>query len=354
MRPETIDFDRLLTRARQLTDPAARLAAQLRGLLGPDIHTFTPTENRAGAYACVDGAVASEQTDAVTWTTCVGVRQSPGLDDVVVPCATVTPVGAETDRVRGALMASAEVAAALSTPPERQVFMDGGIATPLVSIAQGLAVTAPAAMDAIHEHYTHIDMPGLVADYVEAVLAGQIAALPKQDTSSAYSAAWAREHAHTVDAEVAQTLAGLRDRPTLTAVLRPGEWFTPRLADEMRHVEAKMMTRDGLRPARVDAHYARLREHDALHVLYFKPSLLPERVIKVEYRETDPGTWADARRLIALLDSQTLGPRIREPIMQHEADAAAKQHVTLAMGEVMATATAALGFDAVAAYRTTR
>lgn len=350
-----IDYDALLGRAKRLADPTLEIVSELRPLVASSVRDFpAPGTTSVSTCGCVDGAVASEQTDALTWTVAVGVRQYPGIPDELVHAATVTPVGAETERVRGALMASCEVAAALSTPDGHVTFMDGGLSTPLVSIAQGLAVTAPEAASAIHEHFTRISLDDVVGGYVDAVLAGKIAALPKQDTSSGYANLWATQHLSELGEPAAAVLAGARDRPVLSALLQPGQWITPRPATELARIEAKMTTRDGVKPAKVDRHYARIREQHDLFVTYFKPTRLPDRVIKVEFHTSDTRAWKHAEQLVSMLDAQTIGPRIKEPIMQHQVDSTAKQRVASQLTQVMGAATAELTASSTQHYRTVR
>lgn len=354
---ESVDYPALLDRAHLIADPTGHAVEAIREHVRDLIRTVPDPDPAAVSLACVDGAVASEQTDSLMWTCAAGVRQAPRLGDRIVQAATVTPVGAETERVRGALMASCEMRAALSTieaDPERVVFMDGGISTPLVSIAQGLSLSADGVADAVHEHYARIGLGTLVRDYVDAVLAGQIAALPKQDTSSGYTGSWAHTLTDRVGERAAHSLENLRDRPVLSQLLAPGEWITPRPALEAARIEAKMLTRDGLRPAKVDADYARIRDNTSLYVTYFKPRRLPDRVIKVEYREHDTASWARARQLLAVLDAATLGPRIKEPLFQHEVDTAAKRAVTSLLSEVMQVATSNLDPALTSHYRTVR
>lgn len=359
------DYTALVTRARDLMDPVKDLAVTLRARLDEDgtIHPFPtgPFPADLATVAFTDGAVAAEQTDALAWIAACGVCQVTGTPDQVTRANAVTPVCGDVERVRSALMACCEVRAAVTalagpeTVPEL-VFMDGGLATPLVSIAQGLVIRDPDASAAVTAHYGAFDAPGAITAYVDAILAEQVAALPKQDTATGYVELWARRYKGALTDAERDGLLRLRDRPVLGGLLNSGEWITPRPAKELRNVEAKITTRDGgTVPAAIDADYERLRDGlGNLYVLYFQPRQLASRVIKVEYAETDPTTWSGAGRIIRYLDQVTIGPRVKEPLGQHLVDTAAKRTVTSMMAEMMGHAAGALDPAATDHYRTAR
>lgn len=355
------DLSALLDRARALLDPVRDTAETLGDLLRADgaIHAHpspgTPV-GPSGPVGFTDGAVASEQTDALAWVAAVGVTQTSNYPDREHSARTVVPVCGDVERVRSALMASCELRAtttALADHHPGLIFMDGGLATPLVSIGQGLLMRDPDATEAITTHNANTDLPDTIAAYVTAILSGHIAALPKQDTATGYVDQWARRYTGALTGAQRENLQRLRDRPVMGGLLGPGEWVTPRPAKELRNVEAKVSGPDGTaHPAAIDTDYGRLRDATHLHVTYFRPHRLASRVIKIEYAETDTDTWETARDLIRYLDTVTMGPRVKEPLGQHLVDANAKRAVTATMTEMMGHATTVLDPAATDRYRT--
>lgn len=356
----TPGLERLIARAQTLTEPVADLASTLRTILSEEgnIHTFPagapPLQHDKVAFT--DGAVASEQTDALTWVAATGVCQMPGDDATQITAHAVAPVCPDTERLRAALMATSEVAATTSTFTTHRpdvVMMDGGIATPLVSIAQGHLVRDPDVAAEVAEFYTASDMATHISRYIDHAVSGRVAALPKQDTATAYLAQWAHQHAQRLTGPAQAAMGRMRDRPVLGAVLEPGEWVTPRRATSLANVEAKVWNdTDGWVPLPIDRDFGRLRACTNLYVTYFRPHRLASRVIKVEFYEADPQRWTTARALIQYLDAVTVGPRVKEPLGQHLVDAAAKRAVTSAMTEMLGAASMAMA--TIDRYRTVR
>lgn len=348
----------LIATARRLIEPVRDLAGQMRDLLDatgqitPIPQPSTPGQTPLTAF--IDGAVAHEQTDALTWIAATGARLTDDHAPAVESATAVAPVSGDTERLRSALMASCELLAATSTEsPAERVIMDGGLATPLISLSQGLLVRDPDVERTIREHYTQIDLPAVVDRYVTLIEQGRVAALPKQDTATGYTTEWARAHRHDFEhPDSASALSRMRDRPLAGSLLLPGEWLRPRHADELARTEIKAARTDTPDPLAqaLAPHYERLARTEGLHVAYFKPRRLPERVIKIEYREDDPATWATGAGLSALIDGVTMGPRVKEPLPQYQADAAAKKAVTSTLTETMHSAAAMLDAPA-ATYR---
>lgn len=351
----------LIATAQRLIEPVRGLAGQMRDLLdaNDEITSFplSSTPGQTPRTAFIDGAVAHEQTDALMWVAATGARLTDEHAPVVESATAVAPVSGDTERLRSALMASCELVAATSTEGAAdRVVMDGGLATPLISLSQGLLVRDPDVERAIREHYTQIDLPDVVDRYVTLIEQGRVAALPKQDTATGYTTEWANAHRHDFEhSDSAAALARMRDRPLAGAVLVPGEWLRPRHADELARTEIKAGgtdTPDPLAQA-LAPHYERLARTENLHVAYFKPRRLPDRVIKIEYREDDPATGATGAALSALIDGVTMGPRVKEPMPQYQVDAAAKKAVTSTLSEMLHLVAAELHDETtIARYRT--
>ena len=341
--------DRLITHARTLLEPARAAAATIRAHaatadLTHPIPDLVGEPIRAGF---VDGAVAAEQTDALTWVTACGIRQDPAATGVEFATHAVAPVSSDTERARSALMASCELLAATTAPPEL-VVMDGGLLTPLLSVAHGLTVNDPDVARVLADRYREIDLPAVVAAYIDLVEAGRVAALPKQDTATGYIETWSKL---LRDPEAHVAMIRLRDRALLTETLTPGQWVTPRPAVEARRIEVRGATDGaGQIALSLDTQFERVRALQTMFVTYFAPRRMSGRVIKVEYVESDPAQWERGQRLIAFLDGETIGPRVKEPLPQHQVDVAAKRLVTANMASVLREATTQLESNAATAH----
>jgi len=78
---------------------------------------------------CVDGAVASTQTDVLLWTAATAANSD---NDHSIIHQGVAPIGPSTDRLRSAMMALCEMEMALyASKSAETVWMDGGLARPL-------------------------------------------------------------------------------------------------------------------------------------------------------------------------------------------------------------------------------
>jgi len=290
----------------------------------PDV----PTES--APLVCVDGGVAHEQTDSLTWIAAVGVS-SDGTAQA--PATMVLPVTASAERSRSMLMALCEVATALTVLDRQgEVWLDGSLATPLISIATGLLVSDPQTASLVSDVLTETNADVLIGDYVQYATQGQVRAMPKQDTASGYCHAWADQ----IGGETGQWLTEQRDRLVATSLLGPGQWLMPRPAAEALRVHAKTAT-DA--PASVRAWSGMLeellgywRDEVDAHVTYFVPAHADTRAVKIEYTtaadSTDDAAVDLAGQLCARASAEMVGPRIREPLAQYQADALAKREVT--------------------------
>lgn len=333
----------LLDSAQRLVEPVTGLADRLRDHLDTADGVFDYTQSphtTTQTAACVDGAVADDQTDALVWVTAVGVAHTDGRANHTATTSAVVPVSGDTERLRSALMATCELSASTAWK-DRMVFIDGGLATPLISVAQGLTVRDPDVAASIEQHYQDSDITEVVNTYLDRLLVGKIAALPKQDTATGYIDLWTTSLGDSLPDSQRQMLSRLRDRPVISGLLQPGEMLHPRPATELTRTEAKSPEGYDASSALDDA-YGRMRQADGLHVTYFKPTRLPTRVIKVEYLERDPDGFTDGRTLAAMLDTQTRGPRMKEPLMQHQVDQAAKRLVTANLSTITSMAARAI------------
>lgn len=330
-----MDFGSVLTTAATLLgDKDPRAYRQMLSDHLTETGAYRPVPTRADGYAmpvCVDGAVASEQTDALTWIAAVGVSSA---DDADVPAAMVMPVGSHSDRTRSMLMALCELASALQTVDRHgEVWMDGSLATPLISIATALLVTDPTAMSLICEALTEYNADGLIGDYIHYASLGKIRALPKQDTASGFCELWARQVEHPA---LTEWLLTQRDRMIATDILAAGHYLAPRRATEAGRVEAKAPA-SASAEARAwagtfDELLAHWRNDVAAYVTYALPVRATSRAVKVEFTvaaDADEAAILElAGEVSARAGQSMLGARIREPLPQHMADGRAKRQVT--------------------------
>lgn len=356
---DVADIEPLIDAAQRLMAPASAAEGMIREHVEtngaivdlPEPLDHDPARVTGPQFAAVDGAVADEQADALVWVTAVGVAQTEGRADHVATASAVAPVSSDTDRLRSALMASCELSAALACD-DRTTCIDGGLATPLISIAQGLTVGDPDVAAAINRHYDKVAVVDVVDSYISRVIAGEVVALPKQDTATGYLDEWASALGDRLDTAARASLARLRDRPVVTSLLQPGQMLRPRRAVELSRTESKSPDTHAA-AAGLAASYRRLGQANNVHVAYVKPRRLPTRVIKFEYLEDDPSTYSTGLAIASALDEQTLGPRMKEPLLQHQVDATAKRLVTSNLASILGLAGRALDDpSATVRYRT--
>lgn len=348
----------IFERAQRLIEPVSGIAGRLRRHLAEAeaILDYT-TGDQDGATATlepafVDGAVADEQTDALVWVAAVAAAQTSGRVDHQEVVCDVAPVSGDTDRLRAALMATCELLAA-TTWDDRMTFMDGGLATPMISIAQGVSVRDYDVASSLAARYRDIGITDVVGTYLDRLQAGQVAALPKQDTAHGYIDLIANSLAEDLTATQQQALNRMRDRPVIGGLLNAGEMIRPRPAVELARTQMKPAAEDRPLPYGLDAAYRRLQETAGIHVAYFKPTRLASRVIKMEYLEHDTTGYTTGKTLARILDAQTVGPRMKEPLGQHRVDEAAKRLVTANLSTITSMAARLMNDPAATAhYRT--
>ncbi|MBM4568990.1 hypothetical protein GS489_00335 [Rhodococcus hoagii] len=259
----------------------------------------------------------------------------------------VLPVSPSVERARSMLMALCELAAALQTVDTNHVaWVDGSLATPLISIATGLLVIDPVIAEIVCATLADCGADDLVADYVHFALQGRLRALPKQDTASGFCQMWAQQIG-----EAGDWLATQSDRITATGVLEPGEYLGPRPAVEALRVAAKTSA-DAPRAVRawaqtIDDILEHWRQELHAYVTYVLPASAPMRAVKIEYTlpaET-PSLDAAADDLAAVLAARAgetmIGTRVLEPLPQHQADSLAKRDVTALITQLVGAASTA-------------
>lgn len=336
-------FDDVLAAAETLLeriDPAAyrgQIDSHLRSEQA--IHQL-PAGGQDEPIVCVDGAVAHDQADALTWIAAVGVSSDRAA---TVPATMVLPVTTGIDRTRSMLMALCEMAAALEVLDQHgEVWLDGSLATPLISVGTGLLVADESASRLVSDTLTQCNADVLIGDFVHYATLGRIRAMPKQDTASGFCELWAA----ALDGPAADWLAGQRDRTTVGGLLRPGEYLLPRPAHEALQVTAKVgqESPDAMRSwaAMLNELLDHWRSEVDAYVTYMIPAVAGDRAVKIEYTmpaEASPDAVAETAGALAARASSTMvGARIREPLPQHVADTLAKREVTVLIDQLTGAA----------------
>ncbi len=325
------------------------------------IRTMPEGPHATDPVVCVDGAVASEQTELLTWIAAVASPSNPGADnESLVQLAAAVPITPDADRVRGAIMALSELHCALNTIQNHsRVWMDGGLITPLLSLTAGIHTHDPHAATVITETLQRSDAATLIAEYVAAAARGQVVALAKQDTATIYTGqVWPQQSG--IGTELEEWLRGRRDRAIAASILQPGQYLAPRIATDALEPRAKTPRNvtDDVRAwaAVLDELSAAWRDDVDARVTYVVPRDLPDKALKIEFT-VGPNQSSDdvTRERVTEAAADTLGPRTREPYAQYIADEVCKREVTSLLDEVMEAAQREFGQrcpKAVQRYRT--
>jgi hypothetical protein len=357
-----MDFEPVLATAAQLlgeSDPRQyrqQLADHLALLEA--MHPVPAVKPEWSAVVCVDGGVASEQTDALTWIAAVGVNSANDPDSAA---ALVIPVGSHAERVRSMLMALCELATALQTIESHgEVWMDGSLATPLISVVTGLLVSDGVTSELICQALSDYNADVLFGDFIHYASLGKVRALPKQDTASSYCEQWAKQ---VRNGELAAWLMMQKDRIVATQVLRPGHFLQPRRGKEAARVEASVPASASAAAKGWAAQFEELlsywRSAVDTYVTYALPTDSITRAVKIEYTAAHGTDEVEVLELAGTLCARAtqsiLGSRILEPLPQHQADRLAKSQVTSLITQL--TSAAQLAFRdthpaAVRHYRT--
>ncbi|WP_347956217.1 hypothetical protein [Gordonia aichiensis] len=351
-----MQFEPALRAAERLVGASARrsdVLPALEALLDGDGAILPiPTDAVGDPVVCVDGAVISTQTDIVTW---IAVAATNSSESASLSTATVTTVGSHADAVRAAVMAAAELAVAVRTAETDggPVWMDGSLATPLISIATSLT-SVPAAEAAEFAHcLRELQVVESVTAYVDLAHAGRLRSLPKQDTSRSYLNLWAPR----MEGAAQGWLRLQRDRILMGELLPPGFVMTPRPSPEVASVALVEPT-----PAELWDLFSELRlamagwgDSDP-QVTYLMPTDL-NRPIKIEFTAAGQRDRAadTAVQLAAQIDPLCHGPRMLEPYPQFVVDSFAKAQVQFANQVLASGISSAFGAshpELVRAYRT--
>lgn len=322
-------FESTLTDGAELAGATIRrtdVLHEITGLLAATdaISSIPASGTSVDPVICVDGAVIATQTDLVTW---IAVAATNSNETVVEAAGAVCTVGSHTDAVRAAVMAAAELQVAVrSAETAPTVWMDGSLATPLISITTALSAVPATDAAAFTRTLRRLDIGATVGAYVRLAAAGRLRSLPKQDTSKAYVTGWAER----VSDLSARWLGLQRDRIVAATVLSPGTFLAPRPAPEVSAVK--------FGEARVPEMASLTRELQAamqgwqqvdVYAMYLMPTDLA-RPIKIEF--TTAGGAPDevsaaAGTIAAQIDPLCHGPRMLEPRTQFVVDVAAKHQV---------------------------
>lgn len=358
-----------MSRARTLMGGpnGAQLLDQLRGLLEPrGWFKDVPDAAEPQPMVVVDGADIVEQADTLAWLSAVAASSCRTWQHTYWQ---VAPAGGDAGRVAQTAMALSEmrtavqVAAADPAGTSPAVWMDGALVTPLVSVAANMRVLADLDQGgrAMLQVLDDLDAETVLADYTAAAAAGRIAALPKQDTRSGYTALWGKAAAATGLTDLAGFLAGRRDRQVITPLLGAEQMTAPRPETVVSVAEPPRIPAGAASDTRqwvkvVQDMVEAWAQTVAPVGFYVAAASLPGHPIKVEFQprpDTPPGT--DAARLAATVVSQTAGPWMREPYPQYSVDGWCKQLVQDTQAGLLSAARTHLGGDsawAVARYRT--
>lgn len=298
---------------------------------------------------CVDGAVTSTQTDVLTWVA-VAATNSDGSVDHTAAAATV--VGSHVTAVRSAIMAVAELHVAVQTAERyNEVWMDGSLATPLISIATSLSAVPTDAADGWSVTLREAGAVEVLEQYVELAHQGKVRALPKQDTAKVFTTAWARD----VDQPpAADWLRTQRDRLIVSGLLEPGTALSPQPMPVAAVVPAQP-TNSALRHLADTIRPLMLHWQDVTpYVTYLAPRFL-DRPVKIEFTAAASESDSVAVDLCARIDPLCRGPRVLEPLPQAEVDFRVKRQVQLVDSELLSSASTYFGDsypDATRTYRT--
>lgn len=349
--------DQILTDAKHILGTAdphspARLREHLlaKGEISDYSHFSTPQP-----LVCVDGALATHQTDVLVW---VAAAASDSESTSTARTVAVAPVSTSVDRLSSAAMALCELQAARSAAQAHEAaWMDGGLATPLISVATALALPDQDTSQAVCRLLDRMNALELIADYVALAQAGRIRALPKQDTARSYSALWSG--AADVSPAVATWVRSHSDHTIARRILCPGERTQPRRADEaLRAGIKRVSTAPSSAQVWVEALTPLFETWTATisaWVVYGIPRHGTGRPIKLEVTvpaEDDPAPYAD--HLLGVADSQIRGVQIVEALPQYLVDRLVKQEASTAIIDLMGLASRHLGHvhpEAVSHYR---
>ncbi|SDQ04369.1 hypothetical protein [Quadrisphaera sp. DSM 44207] len=332
----------LAREAHRLLAPVASRRAPLRQRLlqAGEIEPFLSRSAAvlpSASIAAVDGGSVREHLYAADLMVAVAASAEGMTSAAHLPLgqrhwAAVRTHESDNDRLLAAAMAGLELCLIASLQHDLRL-LDGSHGTPVIALSTALSARSPAVAQAAADLVTDevVDALAALADPDRRTAPGEVVALPKADSSTAFSERYLR--AHGLD------LPG-GDRFVAAQVLGPGEMLRPRPADELAdvHVSARDDATPHVRAVadRLDEAVAPLRRAaaaDEVVVTYLRPTTA-ETILKVEARVSEPladardgddgGALAEVRRIAALLSAETPGPHLQEPFAQYAVDLAAK------------------------------
>lgn len=317
------------------TDPNSQTTAQRTLNATGNLLTY-PQPTTTHQLVCIDGAVASHQTDALVW---IAAAAATSAEHQAITDAAVTPVGPSAERLRGAVMALTEMKMAVEASHSHEhVWMDGGLVTPLISVATALTDTNEAASTSLVKTLNRSNAHHIIANYVDLAIQGRLKALPKQDTARAFVQHWATSP--NVTPELHDWFLSRSDRSCVSLLLDRGQRTRTRSAVEALKVEIKKLSAMSI-PAQkwinvLNQHYSRWREEVSAHIAYVMPRNGIGRAIKIELTCTNPHNAENDMDVAAsIIDSHIVGPHIIEPLPQHLVDLTAKKAVSSAIIDLM-------------------
>lgn len=334
-------------------DPQAcnNLTAALQDSQAIATHNFVQPQH----LVCIDGAVASTQTDVLVWT--AAVAGNSGNDDII-SYQLVSGVSSATDRLRSAAMALCEMRMALQAAESAgEVWMDGSLTTPLLSVSTAISGANEAIADTLANLLERTSSMKTIESYIELAKSGNLRALPKQDTATGFAEDWSELPILATSTQ--NWVAERNDHVLARGVLKPGEYLLARRAREALRV--KIRTTEDMPPVArewadaLDPLLRAWRTSVSAHVTYAMPHVGTGRPVKIEYT-TSNGEDAHnvARSVVETACSHIAGVQVVEPLPQFLVDATVKKQVTTDMLDMMRYAHQQLGGhfpEAVKEYR---
>lgn len=336
------------------SDPQARqnLTTALHDMHAIASHHQLPPQQ----LVCIDGAVASTQTDVLVWTAAVAGNSET---DDTISHQLVTSINPSIERLRSAAMAICEMKMALNASQSAaSVWMDGSLSTPLLSVSTAISGANEAISGTVAELLERTEALKTISDYVELACAGRLRALPKQDTAQGFSEHW--RDIPTLAIATSQWVEERSDHVLARNVLQPGQHLAARRAREALRV--KIRTSEDMPTATkqwadaLDPVFRAWRTGVAAYVTYAMPDVGTGRPVKIEFTTTGSETISEvAQSVVEAACSHIAGVQVVEPLPQFLVDAAVKKHVTTEMLDLMRFAHQHLGGnypEAVNEYRT--
>lgn len=330
-----------------VTDSAAAQADLANHLRAQQLTATLPAVGDADALVCVDGAVATEQTDTLAWIAAVATDSG---SRTVRHKTMVVPVSSALDQVRSAVMALCEMSVAVELFDSGiPAWMDGGLVTPLLSVATGVQSADSDTATALCDLLDAVDAQVIIDAYIDHATQGAVSALPKQDTATSFCLDWSTDD--RLHEQTRSWLTRRRDRAIATSVLAPGQYLTPRPGTEALRVAAKAPQCGHRRATAWARHIDELltdwRELVHPAVTYAVPDdAALGRAVKIEFTAPEHTGHDELIALAGVRAAQACsgltGTRVIEPYQQYVVDQLAKSEVQGLMSRLLSQAQEAL------------